>query len=143
MRLLLVEGHGYLEAWCRQREGVRLFRLDRVEEVTELAEPAAPPPDAEPTDVSAGLFSPSEEHSTAVLEVAREARWIAEYYPVDEVVEHADGSGAARVLLRYADPAWLVRLVLGLGGGARVVHPPELAAAVAERARAALAGGET
>jgi proteasome accessory factor C len=34
---------------------------------------------------------------------------------------------------------WLVRLVLGLGGGARVVEPPELAVAVARRARAALA----
>ena len=44
------------------------------------------------------------------------------------------------MLLRYADPAWLVRLVLGLGGGARVLEPPELAAEVARRARAALAG---
>jgi proteasome accessory factor C len=140
MRLLLVEGHGYLEAWCREREGVRLFRLDRVEEVTELAEASAPPSDAEPTDVSAGLFSPSEEHRTAVLEVAAEARWIAEYYPVDEVVEHPDGAGGARVLLRYADPGWLVRLVLGLGGAARVVEPASLADAVADRARAALAG---
>ncbi|MEU7816138.1 WYL domain-containing protein [Pseudonocardia sp. NPDC049154] len=143
MRLLLVEGRGYLEAWCRRAEGVRLFRLDRVEEVAELAEPSAPPSDAEPHDVSRGLFSPSEEHRTAVLEVAREARWIAEYYPVDEVVEHLDGSGAARVLLRYADPAWLVRLVLGLGGGARVLEPPELAVAVAERAREALAAATT
>jgi hypothetical protein len=32
-----------------------------------------------------------------------------------------------------------VRLVLGLGGGARVLEPPELAAEVARRARAALA----
>jgi proteasome accessory factor C len=78
-----------------------------------------------------------------VLEVAPEARWIAEYYPVDEVVEldgAANAPGTARVLLRYADPGWLVRLVLGLGGGARVLEPPEVAAAVAERARAALAG---
>jgi proteasome accessory factor C len=46
------------------------------------------------------------------------------------------------VVLRYADPAWLVRLVLGLGGGARVLHPPELVAEVAHRARAALSGAE-
>ena len=48
------------------------------------------------------------------------------------------GDGRARVLLRYADPAWLVRLVLGLGGGARILEPAELAAEVA-RAGAALA----
>ncbi|NMH90817.1 WYL domain-containing protein [Pseudonocardia bannensis] len=140
MRLLLVEGRGYLEAWCRRAEGVRLFRLDRVEAVEQLDEPAAPPPDAEPTDLSAGLFRPSAEHRTAVLALEPEARWIAEYYPVDEVVEF-DG-GRARVSMRYADPAWLIRLVLGLGGGARVIDPPELAEAVGRRAREALAAGD-
>ncbi len=138
MRLLLVEGRGYLEAWCRRAEGVRLFRLDRVEAVEQLDEPAVPPPDAAPTDVSAGLFRPTPEHRSAVLLLEPQARWIAEYYPVDEVVDLGDGR--ARVLLRYADPAWLVRLVLGLGGGARVLEPSELAVAVAERAREALAG---
>ena len=137
MRLLIVEGRGYLEAWCRRAEAVRLFRLDRVEDVTVLDEPAAPPPDAEPTDVSEGLFRPSEEHRSAVLELEPSARWVAEYYPVDEVVELGDER--VRVRLRYADPAWLVRLVLGLGGGARLLEPPELAAAVARRAREALA----
>ena len=43
------------------------------------------------------------------------------------------------MLLRYADPAWLVRLVLGLGGGARILEPAELAAEVARRAAQALA----
>jgi proteasome accessory factor C len=136
MRLLIVEGRGYLEAWCRRAEAVRLFRLDRVEDVEVLDEPAAPPADAELTDVSEGLFRPSAEHRSAVLLLEREVRWVAEYYPVDEVVE-LDGE-RLRVLLRYADPAWLVRLVLGLGGGARLLEPPELVAEVGRRARAAL-----
>lgn len=137
MRLLLVEGRGYLEAWCRSASGVRLFRLDRVDDVEVLDEPATPPPDVEQTDVSAGLFQPAPEHRSAVLLLEREARWVAEYYPVDEVEELDDGR--ARVLLRFADPAWLVRLVLGLGGGATVLEPGELVAAVAQRAVAALA----
>ena len=53
MRMLLVEGRGYLEAWCRRAGAVRLFRLDRVDDVAVLDEPAAPPPDAAPTDLSA------------------------------------------------------------------------------------------
>jgi proteasome accessory factor C len=114
-----------------------MFRLDRVEEVEVLDEPAAPPPDAEPSDVSHGLFRPSEEHRSAVLLLEPEARWVAEYYPVDDVVE-LDGN-RARVLLRYADPAWLVRLVLGLGGRAQLLEPPELVDAVGCRAREALA----
>lgn len=142
MRLLIVEGRGYLEAWCRNAEAVRLFRLDRVEDVELLDEPAAAPPDAEPTDISEGLFQPRAEHRYAVLQLEREALWVAEYYPVDEVVE-LEGD-RARVLLRFADPDWLVRLVLGLGGAARVLEPQELADAVGRRAREALAvaGGE-
>ena len=92
-----------------------------------------------PTDVSEGPFRARAEHRSAVLQLAPEARWVAEYYPVEQVVE-LDG-GEARVLLRYADPDWLVRLVLGLGGGARLLEPAELAEAVGERARAALAAG--
>ncbi|MCO1656079.1 helix-turn-helix transcriptional regulator [Pseudonocardia humida] len=140
MRLLIVDGRGYLEAWCRRAEGVRLFRLDRVEDVVVLDEPASPPPDAEPTDVSGGLFRPTAEHRSAVLLLEPRARWVAEYYPVDEVVE-AEGE-RLRVRLRYADPTWLVRLVLGLGGGARLLEPRDLAARVGARAREALAAAD-
>ena len=142
MRLLIADGRSYLEAWCRRAEAVRLFRLDRVDDVVLLDEPAAPPPDAVPTDVSEGAFRPRAEHRSAVVELSPEARWVAEYYPVEQVVELP--GGRARVLLRYADPDWLVRLVLGLGGGARLLEPPQLAEVVGERARAALgAGGGT
>ncbi len=138
MRLLIADGRSYLEAWCRRADGVRLFRLDRVEDVVVLDEPAAPPPHAQPTDVSEGAFRPRAEHRSAVLQLEPEARWVAEYYPVDEVVEIPDGR--ATVVLRYADPDWLVRLVLGLGAGARLLEPPELVEAVGRRASAALAG---
>ena len=43
IRVLLVGGHSYLEAWSRESEGVRLFRFDRIVDATELNEPAAPP----------------------------------------------------------------------------------------------------
>ena len=141
MRLLIVGGRGYLEAWCRRAEGVRLFRLDRVEDAVLLDEPADPPPDAQPTDLSAGLFQPAPEHRSAVLVLEPEAHWVAEYYLVDDIVDEPE-SDAIRVVMRYTDPAWLVRLVLGLGGGARVIEPSELAVAVARRAQAALAMSE-
>jgi proteasome accessory factor C len=40
--------------------------------------------------------------------------------------------------MRYADTGWMVRLVLGLGADVTVREPAELAAAVAQRARAAV-----
>ena len=58
MRVLMVGGRAYLEAWCRRAEAVRLFRVDRIDALTELDEPAAPPPQARPHDVSDGVFQP-------------------------------------------------------------------------------------
>jgi proteasome accessory factor C len=136
MRLLLVEGRSYLEAWCRAVEEVRLFRLDRIEHVTTLEEPAEPPPHARPADVSAGLFHAQPDQQIAVLTLAPDARWIAEYYPVDELIEGEEGTATVR--MRYSETSWMVRLVLGLGADVRVQDPPELAAAVTERALAAL-----
>ncbi len=136
MRLLLVEGRSYLESWCRAAEEVRLFRLDRIEQVTTLNEPAAPPPHARPTDVSAGLFRAAPDQRVAVLTLSPDARWVAEYYPVEELIEGE--AGAATVRMRYAETGWMVRLVLGLGADVIVEDPPELATAVAQRALAAV-----
>jgi proteasome accessory factor C len=136
MRLLLVEGHSYLEAWCRSVEDVRLFRLDRIEHVSTLDEPAVPPPQARPTDVSGGLFRAQPDQQVAVLTLAPDARWVAEYYPVEELIE-GEG-GAATVRMRYVETEWMVRLVLGLGADVVVQTPTELAEAVAQRARAAI-----
>jgi proteasome accessory factor C len=55
---------------------------------------------------------------------------------VDELIE-GEG-GAATVRMRYAETGWMVRLLLGLGADVVVREPPELAAAVAERARMAV-----
>ncbi|MGH3671401.1 MAG: helix-turn-helix transcriptional regulator [Pseudonocardiaceae bacterium] len=136
MRLLLVEGRSYLEAWCRRVEEVRLFRLDRIEHITNLDEPALPPPHARPTDVSAGLFRAQPDQQIAVLTLGPSARWVAEYYPVEELIEGEGGTATVR--MRYAETGWMVRLVLGLGADAVVQEPTELADAVRQRALDAL-----
>jgi len=137
MRMLIVEGRSYLEAWCRRAEGVRLFRLDRIDEVTRLDEPASPPPYAEQTDTTAGLFRPRPDQAVARLVLSPDARWVSEYYPVEEAAELDDGR--LRVWMRYADTSWMVRLLLGLGGDVIVEEPVELAAELLTRASAALA----
>jgi proteasome accessory factor C len=136
MRLLLVEGRSYLEAWCRAVEDVRLFRLDRIDHVIIMDEPAQPPSHARPADISAGLFRAQPDQRTAVLTLAPDARWVGEYYPVDELIEGEGGTATVR--MRYAETDWMVRLVLGLGADVIVRDPPELAAAVTQRALAAL-----
>jgi proteasome accessory factor C len=136
MRLLIVDGRGYLEAWCRRAEAVRLFRLDRVDDVTVLDEAAAPPPDASQVDVSAGLFRPQPDQEVAQLVLEPDARWVSEYYPV-EFLEELD-VGRLRIRMRYADAAWMLRLLLSLGGDVTVERPAVLAEDLRERARLAL-----
>jgi proteasome accessory factor C len=138
MRLLLVDGRWYLEAWCRRAEGVRLFRLDRVDDVVALDEPAAAPPQAHERDVDNGVYQPEPGSPAVRLRLSRSTRWVADYYPVDSVAPVEDPPGGLAVTLRTADLAWARRLVASLGGGAVVDEPAGLAAEIAADARAAL-----
>ena len=137
MRLLVVEGRSYLEGWCLLAEGVRLFRLDRVLDLTVLDEPAAIPESAEPVDIEQGLFRPSESDERVELELAPGARWVAEYYPCESVTELDEGR--LRAVLRTPDTGLVRRLALRLGEDARVVSPAALAEEVRAAAAAALA----
>lgn len=143
IRVLMVGGHAYLEAWCRRAEAVRLFRADRIDAMVELAEPAATPPEVRLHDVSDGVFRPSPDLPLVTLRVGRSSRWITEYYPCEQVVkgdEAADPLGEEwLVSLRVTDLDWARRFVLGLGPDVIVVSPPELAEQVGRHAAAALA----
>jgi len=140
MRLLLVDGHWYLEAWCRSAEGVRMFRLDRIEELVARDEPSRPPPDVAPRDISGGLFLPSPEDVQVRIRLLPRARWVADYYPCQSVVEDGDD---LLVTLRSNETTWVRRLVAGLGGAAQVLDPLELAEQIAQEARLALAAYDT
>ncbi|MGY2084804.1 helix-turn-helix transcriptional regulator [Blastococcus sp. SYSU DS0539] len=139
MRLLLVDGRSYLEAWCRRAEGVRLFRLDRLDDVAVLDEPAAPPPQATGRNVDNGVYQPEPDAPAVRLRLDRSARWVAEYYPTEDVTPVDDPPGGLAVTVRTGDLAWARRLVATLGGGAVVDEPAEIGTQVAAEARAALA----
>jgi proteasome accessory factor C len=137
MRLLVVEGRTYLEGWCRRAEAVRLFRLDRILAIQILDLAAEVPADAEHVDVDGGLFRPSPQDVLVVLELAAAGRWVAEYFPCEQVEELEEGR--KRITLRTPDTQMVRRLALRLGEDGRVISPPELAAQVREDAGAALA----
>ena len=137
VRLIVVEGHTYLEGWCRLAEGLRTFRLDRVLAAEVLDAPAEPPADLPLHDVSSGVFHPGPDDLVVTLNLAPAGRWVAEYYPVESVEER---DGYLRVRLRTSDETWVRRLALRLGAAGHIVEPPELAAKAADDAKAALAG---
>lgn len=138
MRLLLVEGRSYLEAWCRRAEGVRLFRLDRIDTVNVLSQAATPPPQAEQRDITQGLFRPATDDLLVTLALRPAAAWVADYYPCESVREFPDGGSL--VTLRAGDRGWVRRLALRLGPHGRVVAPAALADEVRAEAARALAG---
>ena len=56
------------------------------------------------------------------LDLAPEAAWVAEVYPVEAVEERA--GGGLRVRLAVTAEAWFERLLVGLGPLATVVDAP-------------------
>ena len=128
MRLVFADGKPYLEAWCHRAGETRLFRVDRITAATLLDVEASPPPEAQPKDLSQGLFQPDPDDPVALVDLAPQARWVADYYPTEKVEEL--GSGRVRITLRFSDADWLQRLVLRLGGDATLVEPADLVAKV-------------
>ncbi|MCD5421756.1 YafY family transcriptional regulator [Rhodococcus pyridinivorans] len=137
IRIVIIDEHAYLQAWCRSAEGVRLFRFDRIDAATVLDEPTRPPHRAITDDEHLELFEGDPSLPAARLRIAPSYTWLLDYYPLTDVQVLPDGRCEAS--MRYASPGWMARLLVGLGAGVQVLDPPELRAAVRARAEAALA----
>jgi proteasome accessory factor C len=137
LRLLVTDGHAYLEAYCHLAGAVRHFRVDRIEQVRLLDEPAQATLWVD-SDIPERVFHPDPQIPPVTLTLTAGARWVAEYYPMDEITELSEPAGALRVRMRANGDQWLARLVLSLGGEAVIEDRPELVALVAERAQLAL-----
>lgn len=135
-RLHLLDGRTYLQAWCHQAQDWRLFRLDRVITLAVLDEPATPPSEPPPLRLETGAYQPGPADVEVVVDLAPEARWVAEYYDGHRE-ERPDGS--VRFSLRTGDVGWVSRLLLKLGGTAVAVSPPQLVERTRRLAQAALA----
>jgi len=128
VRVFFAEGVGYLQAWCRQAEGMRTFRLDRFEAATLLDEPARLPDDVSELtsseDLSTGVYRPTPEHLLVELRLGPGWEWVSSYYPYETISRHSD---ELWVSLRVSDPAWVAALVRRSGGGVSVLAPDWLA----------------
>ncbi len=115
-------GFTYLDAWCHSAEAPRLFRLDRISAVRVLDTPVSTPVSA-PRDLSEGIFARNDDDTTLVtLLLGAQARWIIEYYPVEDV-RPSGSDGDLEVDLLVADRRWLTKLLLRLAPNASVLAP--------------------
>lgn len=110
------QGRRYLHGWCRVANAQRTFRLDRMRSVALLDEPATPV-----TLAPAGVAPVG----TAVrMRIRPGARWLLETLEFADVMPTGDAEVEATLVV--AEPAWVVRLVLGQAGQAIVLEPPEV-----------------
>lgn len=140
IRLQAVDGNGYLEAWCRDSDGIRLFRFDRIDEAVVLEEQAQPPSDIEQT-AALGLFESDPGLPSVLIEIDPEVIWVLEYYLIEPFDPDAspDSTQPLRATMTYGSAEWLTRFISSFGGKIRVLDDAVIAAAIRERATDALA----
>lgn len=114
-------GNWYVSAYCRRAGGERVFRLDRIRDAATTGSTFTPPKEPPPPVVH---YTPGEEDVRATIRLAAEARWVSDYYPVEMVAEHDDGSATVR--FSASDPSVAARLLLRLGATADLVEGPEV-----------------
>ncbi len=142
-RVFAEGGSWYVHAWCHRAGGERIFRVDRIEGLTLLASTSdhGPPDPARPTagdsdpDGGRAVFHPREDDPSITLELAPEASWVIETYPVT-VLRRADGEPILVRMVVTARP-WLERLLVRLGPQVRVVDAEGLPGASTIAAEAA------
>ncbi|WP_411373325.1 helix-turn-helix transcriptional regulator [Arthrobacter sp. MPF02] len=136
LRLYSLDNTWYFEAYCHLVEGLRNFRLDRIQDVRPNGRPAAA--DITPgTGVPAKLFTPNDDDTTIILQLTRQGRGLADDYYAERTAELPDGGLVAEV--RFGNTAWLPMFVAQHGGAARILAPAEVADAAQDWLDASLA----
>ena len=128
IRVIVTDGHSYLEAFCEKAEAVRTFRLDRI-----MSLRLSGPQDLKPIDAESEVLHPQ----SAVVQIDASARWILDMYPIQSVIENDDGNFVGNLAYRELD--WLIKVALSLRGALEVCSPSEARHGVATAAAAALA----
>ncbi len=124
---VVANGKWYVIAYCDQSDGVRVFRLDRVRQVTTTDESYVVPDSFRVAEFTAlgRAFSNSAERTMKVKYSPKIARWIAERE--DGALQ---GDGSLIVDHPLADVSWGVRHVLQYGAEAEVLGPEDVRAAL-------------
>lgn len=107
-------GRWYVHGFCQQAAGERIFRIDRIRKAATLDETFTPPA-IEPVGTSA---IDDGELPRVVIELTRDARWVAETYPADVLERHDDGGMV--LSLAVTGTPWLERLLVRLGESGRI-----------------------
>lgn len=137
-RLLHRDGFWYLIGYCRHREDVRSFRVDRIRGLTVTDEIFLPEADLDLDaylDETFGMHWDDRRYHVHVRFSPYQARWIREqeWHPTQVMTQRPDGTLDLR--MEVTGLADVTRWVLSYGGEAEVISPPVLRHRVAREAR--------
>lgn len=135
LRLYSLDNTWYFEAYCHSAEGLRNFRLDRVQAIAPNGQPAATqirPDEGFP----AKLFTPNDDDTTVRVQLTKQGAGLADDYYAERVAPLPDGGLVAEI--RFGNTTWLPMFVAQHGGAARILEPSGLAVAARSWIEAAL-----
>ena len=102
----------------------RMFRIDRIKDVTLLDEEAPVPEDFDPDRYRSAFVGDASSPSMTLEISPAAARWFPDYYPARSITELPDGWH--RVELEAGGAKWGATLVLQMGPDARNVQPDDI-----------------
>jgi predicted DNA-binding transcriptional regulator YafY len=119
-------GNWYVSGFCRGANAERVFRIDRIRTATPTGERFVPNPVPHEASIR---YTPGDDDVHVTIRLSGDARWVADYYPVDVI---ADGPAAMTIQMSVGDAAVAARLLIRLGSNATVVDGSDVVTAAAD-----------
>ncbi len=128
-RLAHYRDNWYLDAWCHQKKGLRIFAVESIREVEPLVKRAKAVPETtldRELGSSYGIFAGKPRATAILLFTPQRARWVAEetWHPQQQGRWRADGRYELRI--PYSDDRELLMDILKYGADVEVMAPDAL-----------------
>lgn len=141
LRLLHYKENWYLSAWCHKREALRMFSLDKIEQVETLQETVIEQ-DASEVDhaihSSFGIFTGLAEERAKLHFNEEAARWVADEVWHPEQQEKCLENGKYELIVPYNHDTELSAEILRFGEDVEVIEPTSLRQLIIQRLSKAL-----
>ena len=135
--LVFRDGYWYLVGYCHLRDDMRMFRVDRIQEIKPLHERFSLPRDFDAHIYLEKAMQQEQPYHVVVWLDAEIAHVVREYGSTwMDLTEHDDGSVTAH--FDTNDLNWATGWVLSYGSFARALDPPDLVARVRQEAQRVL-----
>ena len=136
LRLVNYKGNWYLDAWCHQSDGIRMFSLDSIE-AAKLTDQKAKEVSLKTVDEGLGggygIYRGKDLQWATLVFNRDAAKWVrSEVWNEKQKVRELDG-GRYELRVPYSDPAELELEILRHGENVEVIEPAKLRARIAKR----------